>query len=39
MKYFSTWLHESASEAVKTLNQRAEAVTGLTVSTAEDLQV
>lgn len=35
----STWLHESASDAVKTLNKRAEAVTGLDVSTAEDLQV
>lgn len=36
---FSAWIHESATDAVKIFNRRAEAVSGLTVATAEDLQV
>lgn len=37
--FFSAWIHESATDAVKIFNRRAEAVSGLAVSTAEDLQV
>ena len=35
----SAWIHESATDAVKIFNRRAEAASGLAMATAEDLQV
>ncbi|CAB3987475.1 Prolyl 4-hydroxylase subunit alpha-1 [Paramuricea clavata] len=35
----NAWIHENATDAVKIFNRRAEAISGLTMSTAEDLQV
>ena len=36
---YSAWIHESATDAVKIFNRRAEATSGLAMATAEDLQV
>ena len=36
---YSAWIHESATDAVKIFNRRAEAASGLAIATAEDLQV
>ena len=37
--YFSCWLNDADSEVIQTANRRVEAITGLNMQTAEELQI
>ena len=36
---FSCWLNDGDSEVIQTANRRVEAITGLNMKTAEELQI